>query len=235
MAVRKRILEGVDLDPIGWKIVLETIVKTNARFLEVPIVFKDRQRGESKLDFRVQGEYLGHLWRLYLHRYPTFSQFIKFCLTGLSGLIVDTIVLVAVVRALAFDPRVAAIFAFLSAVSWNYVINRLWTFKNVKVHKTVLSFMAFFLVCVGGLSIRLGVMHLLITYAGMGRKPLYVFASIFGILFATSFNFFGSKYFAFSRRLGNEPLEPPVQRENQKEWSLGPISGIRMGTKMILR
>jgi hypothetical protein len=32
----------------------------------------------------------------------------------------------------------------------------------------------------------------------MGRRPLYVFASIFGILFATSFNFLGSKYVAFS-------------------------------------
>jgi glycosyltransferase involved in cell wall biosynthesis len=81
MAIKKSVLEGIKLDPIGWKIVLEIIVKTQARFKEVPIVFADRQFGESKLDFRVQKEYLGHLWKLYLYRYPYLKAFLLLLIT----------------------------------------------------------------------------------------------------------------------------------------------------------
>lgn len=69
MAIKKEILNGVNLDPIGWKIVLETIVKTNSRVIEVPIVFVDRQKGKSKLNFKIQMAYLYHLWKLYCYKY----------------------------------------------------------------------------------------------------------------------------------------------------------------------
>jgi len=67
MAIRKSLLKGVDLDPVGWKIVLEVIVKTKARFLEIPIVFAERRSGTSKLNVKTQVEYLHHLWKLYRH------------------------------------------------------------------------------------------------------------------------------------------------------------------------
>ena len=69
MAVKKSLLQGITLDPLGWKIVLEVVVKTNARVLEIPIVFIDRELGESKLGFRAQVDYLRHLRRLYAYRY----------------------------------------------------------------------------------------------------------------------------------------------------------------------
>jgi dolichol-phosphate mannosyltransferase len=200
MAVKKDILTGIDLDPIGWKIVLEVIVKTNYRFKEIPIVFADRQFGKSKLDLRVQREYLLHLWKLYCHKYPSFIQFIKFCLVGLSGVLVDTAVLVGLVELLSLDPRAAAVFAFLTAVSWNYILNRLWTFDLGRKTKIPYSYMSFVLVCLIGLGVRIGVMHLLIEYGGMGESPLYILASIIGILIGTIFNFLGSKYVAFSKK-----------------------------------
>ena len=78
MAIKKSALAGIKLDPVGWKIVLEVIVKTNSRFKEIPIIFSDRKFGKSKLDVRVQREYLWHLWKLYLHKYPNIFQFVKF-------------------------------------------------------------------------------------------------------------------------------------------------------------
>jgi len=68
MALRKSILRGVELDPLGWKIVLEVVVKTRPRILEVPIVFRERREGKSKLGFRAQLDYLRHLARLYTRR-----------------------------------------------------------------------------------------------------------------------------------------------------------------------
>jgi dolichol-phosphate mannosyltransferase len=53
------------LNPIGYKIGLELIVKCNCRNIrEVPIQFVDRRYGETKLNLREQLRYLQHLLRL---------------------------------------------------------------------------------------------------------------------------------------------------------------------------
>ena len=58
------------LNPIGYKILLEIIVKCRLkRVLEVPIHFRDRRFGQSKLNLREQIRYLRHLWRLALYKY----------------------------------------------------------------------------------------------------------------------------------------------------------------------
>jgi dolichol-phosphate mannosyltransferase len=199
MAINKRMIDGMELDSLGWKIVLEVIVKTRPRFVEIPIVFSDRKQGESKLDFKAQFDYIRHLWRLYCYKFPTPFQFIKFSLVGLSGLFVDTAVLVSCVRLLSFDPRFAAVFAFIAAVCWNYTFDRVWTFDFGRTKKISYSYLMFVTICLVGLGIRIGVMHLLIEYAQMDESPWYVLASFIGILSATIFNFFGSKYIAFSR------------------------------------
>jgi dolichol-phosphate mannosyltransferase len=64
--VKREALDGVELDPIGFKIGLEVMAKAHyGRALEVPYVFTDRVAGESKLN---QGEifnYLRQLGRIY--------------------------------------------------------------------------------------------------------------------------------------------------------------------------
>jgi dolichol-phosphate mannosyltransferase len=202
MAVRRSILSGVRLDPLGWKIVLEVVVKTRARVTDVPIVFADREQGESKLGLRAQVDYLRHLGRLYAFRYPLFLEFVKFCLVGLTGLVVDTAVLISLVDYAFLDPRVAAVFAFAAAVSWNYLFNRLWAFESARSSSIARSYLFFVSICLGGLAVRIGVMHLLIEYAGMGEKPWYILASFIGIGVATVFNFLGSRYVAFRSRRG---------------------------------
>ncbi|MFC1868340.1 polyprenol monophosphomannose synthase [Thermodesulfobacteriota bacterium] len=72
MAIRKSIINGVKLDPLGWKIVLEVAVKANPRIHEIPIMFGERSEGESKLDLRAQCDYLRHLFRLYCYKYLRF-------------------------------------------------------------------------------------------------------------------------------------------------------------------
>lgn len=57
------------LDPIGYKIGLELMVKCGCtRVAEVPIRFEKRLFGQSKLTLRQQLLYLEHLRRLYLYR-----------------------------------------------------------------------------------------------------------------------------------------------------------------------
>ena len=53
----------------GFKILLELLVRQRVREVrEVPYVFRDRQRGASKLSRRVLWLYVGQLGRLYGHR-----------------------------------------------------------------------------------------------------------------------------------------------------------------------
>lgn len=64
--VRRDALEGVTLDPIGFKIGLEVIAKAKyGKAIEVPYVFTDRVAGESKLNNREIFNYLRQLRRLY--------------------------------------------------------------------------------------------------------------------------------------------------------------------------
>lgn len=67
--VRRDALDGITLDPIGFKIGLEVIVKGKyGKALEVPYVFTDRVVGESKLNQKEIFNYLKQLRKLYSAR-----------------------------------------------------------------------------------------------------------------------------------------------------------------------
>jgi dolichol-phosphate mannosyltransferase len=67
--VRREALEGIELDPIGFKIGLEVIAKARyGRAIEVPYVFTDRIAGESKLNSNEILNYLRQLRRIYAAR-----------------------------------------------------------------------------------------------------------------------------------------------------------------------
>ena len=69
--VRRDALDGVELDPIGFKIGLEVIAKAHyGKAIEVPYVFTDRVAGESKLNQREIFNYLRQLRRLYAAALP---------------------------------------------------------------------------------------------------------------------------------------------------------------------
>lgn len=59
-----------DLDPIGYKIGLELLVKAGCgKVVEVPITFHDRCHGTSKLSWRQRWDYIRHLKRLLSFHY----------------------------------------------------------------------------------------------------------------------------------------------------------------------
>lgn len=70
LLVKRSSLEGVDLDPIGFKIGLEVIAKGHyGKAIEVPYVFTDRIVGSSKLNQREIFNYLKQLRKLYGARF----------------------------------------------------------------------------------------------------------------------------------------------------------------------
>ena len=66
--VRRRELKLDRLDPVGYKIALELIVRHGWKHVvEVPITFSDRSGGQTKLNLAEQLRYLRHLRRLYTY------------------------------------------------------------------------------------------------------------------------------------------------------------------------
>ena len=67
--VKREALEGVQLDPIGFKIGLEVVAKAHyGKAIEIPYVFTDRVVGQSKLNEKEIFNYLKQLRKLYAAR-----------------------------------------------------------------------------------------------------------------------------------------------------------------------
>ncbi|MEM6855801.1 MAG: polyprenol monophosphomannose synthase, partial [Planctomycetota bacterium] len=90
-AMRKSDFDAAeDLNPVGYKIALELIVKCRLENVgEVPIHFTDRELGESKLSLRQQLLYLQHLRRLYMYKFSTAMELLQFLVVGSSGMVVN--------------------------------------------------------------------------------------------------------------------------------------------------
>jgi dolichol-phosphate mannosyltransferase len=69
LLVKREALDGVELDPIGFKIGLEVAAKARyGKAIEIPYVFTDRIVGESKLNGKEIQNYLRQLGRIYASR-----------------------------------------------------------------------------------------------------------------------------------------------------------------------
>ncbi len=65
--LKRSVIDGVTLSPIGYKILLEVLVKGTYRSSqEIAYIFRNRVRGESKMTSKVVLEYLKHLGKLWL-------------------------------------------------------------------------------------------------------------------------------------------------------------------------
>ncbi len=137
-ALRKGVVEGVKLDPIGFKILLEILVRGKYEHVtEVPFVFRGRERGKSTFTLKEQVNYLRHVWRLAWTQGEVL-RFIKFYLVGGSGVIVNFGFYALLTRVLGlglheYDIAGRVISFALSTelgILNNFTWNNLWTFKD---------------------------------------------------------------------------------------------------------
>lgn len=63
--IRRELLKGAKLNPIGWKIMIEVLAMCKvSKVLETPYVFHDREAGESKLSTKVTLQYIKQIFNL---------------------------------------------------------------------------------------------------------------------------------------------------------------------------
>jgi dolichol-phosphate mannosyltransferase len=179
-------------DPIGYKILLEIIVKCRCRYVaEVPIHFDNRHLGQSKLSVKEQLKYFRHLRRLYTYRYGTWSHLAQFLVVGASGLAINLSALTLLLR-WGIHEKVAVAVAITVSMVWNFSLNRRFSFSYARDQSVVRQFWGFIAACsLGAVVNYTTTMHL---WEALHYKQ---FAAIIGVLAGTLFNFAASRFVVF--------------------------------------
>ena len=144
-AFRRDIISGLKFDAIGYKMLLEILVKTKgARIKEIPYTFTNRRIGASKLDANVMFDYLRAVLRLYRYgksirqkERRTSVRFLskagRFYTVGASGLLINYI---ASLLFNTFAPNLwflySTIIGILISMTSNFFLNKIWTFEDRK-------------------------------------------------------------------------------------------------------
>jgi dolichol-phosphate mannosyltransferase len=132
--VRRSIVEGVTLRPIGYKISLELLVRCRwARLVEVPYHFQARVAGQSKSDFKQGLLVLRHMGRL-VREVPAAARFWKFALVGASGVVVNFALFLLLTQMLHLHQWLGWVVATEVSVLSNFTINYFLTWRDVTTH-----------------------------------------------------------------------------------------------------
>lgn len=186
------------LDPIGYKIGLELIVKCRCQNVdEVPIHFADRQFGESKLSLKEQLNYIRHLKKLYNFKFPELTRFIRFGLVGVSGVFVNLAALSLLLTTLIMPPLAMAA-AIWVAMTWNFFINRKYTFLDCANGKLSKQYVQFCLASLTGAVVNWSVATYLWKAVPIFSE-LPTAAGLCGILAGMLLNFTLCKKFVFTK------------------------------------
>ncbi len=186
-AFKREVVDGAKLNPVGFKILLEILVKGAwKKIAEVPYVFGKRAHGKSSLGFGEHFNYLRHLLRL-MRAGGEASRFLKFCLVGASGVVVNLGLLWILTEIVGFFYLVSAAFSIEASILSNFALNELWTFRDRSRSASGILRRAskFNLISIVGLVINLVILAALTELLGTH----YMISALFGIAGAMLWNY----------------------------------------------
>ncbi|MGV8152173.1 MAG: GtrA family protein [Candidatus Nanoarchaeia archaeon] len=125
----------------------------------------------------------------------TIKQFIKFGIVGVINTLINLLVLWILSEYFGVYYMIAAILAFIAAVTNSFVLNKIWTFEESLGHKKYSRYLKFFIVSVFALLVNLAVLYVLVEYF----KFWYIYAQLIGIIGNLIINFAGNKLWTFGK------------------------------------
>ncbi len=203
-SIRREKLLTVDPKAEGFKILLEALLggDDDLRVKEMPICFRDRSRGRSKMNLRQVGTYLRRLAAL-AGGNATAGNAVRFAMVGLLGLAVDVGTFHGLWN-MGLGLSTSHMFSFFVATAVNYVFNSRWAFRASCGDRLAWGGYARFLtVCLMALFLRGGVLALLVRQAGWPTKAALVTA----IFVAAAVNYLGSAFFVFPHPVGRTSIK----------------------------
>jgi putative flippase GtrA len=160
--VRKANLNIDVLRPRGFKILLEILVRTpGLRRDEVGFAFGERYAGESKASLREGLRYLSHLAELRFNENAL--NLFRFILIGLTGLLVNTLLLAAITEGLGVYYLWSAVLATQGSTLWNFALTEAWVFRDRRQRPGMVLRLVLFLIMNNAALLLRGPMMYLLT------------------------------------------------------------------------
>jgi dolichol-phosphate mannosyltransferase len=185
------------LSGIGFKILLDILASAPepVRILELPYRFRTRKFGESKLDPKVQLEFVWMLCDKTLGRFvPT--RFIAFSVVGGIGILVHFVALWLLFKLYLLDFVVSQTGATLIAMTGNFALNNAFTYRDRRLRgwAWLRGWLSFVLICSVGAASNVGVA----AYLFQTHEERWVLAALAGVLVGAVWNYAISSVFTWT-------------------------------------
>ena len=211
-AFKKNIIKELNIDAIGYKLLLEILVKTKGvNIKEVPYTFQDRELGSSKLDMKTILDYYKSVWKLYRYGKPLekqekrssvkfLSKAARFYTVGASGFAVNYLI------SLLFTGGIsemwylhANIIGIIASITTNFILNKTWTFedRDFRIKKIISQYGKFAMFSSLGALVQLGMVYFLVDTIEIS----YPLALILAVMTAAFGNFVFNKKWTFKEKL----------------------------------
>ena len=211
-AFKRNIINGLKFDAIGYKMLLEILVKTKgATVKEIPYTFTDRKFGSSKLGFSTIIDYAKAVWKLFRsgknvgnQEKRTSIRFLskaaRFYTVGASGLGVNYLMSLLFASGIAdFWYLHANLIGIFTSISSNFFLNKSWTFedKDFQPRKTISQYVKFISFSSFGALVQLGMVFTLVENYQIDY-PLALILAVFAAAFG---NFILNKKYTFKEKV----------------------------------
>ena len=211
-ACRRDVLRNIEFDAIGYKMLLELLVKARgARVKEIPYTFQNRARGTSKLGASTALDYLRAVWKLYRYgrgarpkegRAPVrfVSKAGRFFTVGASGLganyLTSFVLTLGFIDTWYLHANMAGIAVSMTS---NFLLNKIWTFedRDFGSKTTLVQYGKFVLFSSFGALAQLGLVYYFVDVHDT-VYPLALFAAVTVAAFG---NFVLNKRWTFRERI----------------------------------
>jgi dolichol-phosphate mannosyltransferase len=197
--IHRDALEAIapSLSTQGFKILLDILAtaRGSLRTIELPSTFRERQHGESKLDFKIALDFAA-LVTAKLTNDAVSARFLLFCMVGLTGIGIHLSILSALlITNLSFGAAQA--FATIGAIAWNFVLNNLFTYRDQRLTgwHFVTGLIRFQVICAIGAISNVGIATWIYDY-----DETWWIAGLGGALIGTVWNFVVSAALVWRQR-----------------------------------
>jgi dolichol-phosphate mannosyltransferase len=181
----------------GFKILLDILATARGRLrtVELPSAFRERQYGESKLDSKIALDFAA-LVTSKLTEGAVSARFLLFCLVGLTGIGIHLSIL-RVLLAAALTFGTAQALATIGAITWNFVLNNLFTYRDQRLTgwRFLTGLIRFQVICAIGAISNVGIATWIYDY-----DDVWWIAGLGGAAIGTVWNFVVSAAFVWRQR-----------------------------------
>jgi dolichol-phosphate mannosyltransferase len=208
----------------GSSLVLDTLLRRQARCIDVPVTVDNRFQAE-----RIGLKDVRPLKRILDGRFGNYSRLVQFCMVGASGMVIDLSFYALLQLLLSFTwlaERQSALFgstwhlaiaagmSIAIALVWNFALNRRLTFNDAHKGALVRQFFTYVLSNALAIVLSFSVRLLLPSHFGFFARH-HLAAAVVGIVAATGISFTMARWLVFARRPELKlpthfPLEQPA-------------------------